>query len=275
MLSRTTFSILALAGLAAPAVAQMSPYGNSYVPPPIVSPWPGTALRTYAAPTPAPITLPANPDPEPRTIYYRKETNRPWVRQAAAVELVPLKVVKQQPPPMNGTQAQPKSTETVEIDPRLPGSNGIPPLFRLEGENDLVARENAERQKRKLEPIVFPEHAPTSKTPFVARALAPSQTVVEPNYVVYRRLFFEDKNSERYGWSMGPLQPLTDLGTFLGNFSNLPYNFFSFPGLWFDSNAGLCLPGDPVPYLLYPPGFSVSGFAGQAAVTVALYAIFP
>lgn len=176
---------------------------------------------------------------------------------------------------MKPMDTSPRMTDTLGLDPRKPGSDGVAPLFRLEGEQDLMARENAERDKKKLERIVFPAHAPNSLTPFMARALSPMQAVMEPNYVCYGRLLFEDKNSERYGWSMGPLQPMTDVLTFLGNASNLPYNFWSFPGLWYDSSAGLCLPGDPVPYYLYPPGFSVSGFVGQALVTVALYAIFP
>ena len=35
------------------------------------------------------------------------------------------------------------------------------------------------------------------------------------------------------------------------------------------------VPGDPVPFLLYPPGFSVTGLMAEAGTAVALFAIFP
>ncbi len=275
-LIRTAFSLFAVSVFASPAVAQQPIYPNSPFQRTTVSPWPGTNPRLNPPSVPpAPLPWVMNqPQPETRTVYYKKETNRSGVRQTGAADLQAPMPSQQ---PMRPSEPSKGMSEELNINPRVPGPEGVPPLFRLESEENLVARENAERPKKRppLEQIIFPVHAPNSLTPFVMRALAPNQTVVEPNYVVYRRLLFEDKNSERYGWSMGALQPLVDVGNFASNVSNLPYNFFSFPGLWFDSSAGLCLPGDPVPYLLYPPGFSVSGFLGQAGVTVALYAIFP
>lgn len=227
-------------------------------------------------PAPLPWTS-QQPMQEPRTVYYKKETNRAGVRQTAAVDLAPPMAVTQMIVPID---TPPKYDAATMLEARKPGSDGVPPLFRLEAEKDLVARENAERMKRTPKPkadelMSFPPLAPTSLSPFVARALAPYQAVIEPNYVCYGRLLFEDKNSERYGWTMGPLQPFTDLATFLGNTSNLAYNVCSFPGLRYDCSAGLCLPGDPVPYLLYPPGFSVSGILGSAGVNVALWAVIP
>jgi hypothetical protein len=35
------------------------------------------------------------------------------------------------------------------------------------------------------------------------------------------------------------------------------------------------LPGDPVPFLLYPPQMSVPGMVGEMGVLIALVAIFP
>jgi hypothetical protein len=54
-----------------------------------------------------------------------------------------------------------------------------------------------------------------------------------------------------------------------------PYHQFTDPCRMFDSSAGYCLPGDPVPYKLYPEGLSVTGALGEAAVIVTLLAIFP
>ena len=39
---------------------------------------------------------------------------------------------------------------------------------------------------------------------------APSTVVLEPGYVVHRRLYFEEKNAERYGWDE-PVQLLVDV----------------------------------------------------------------
>jgi hypothetical protein len=104
--------------------------------------------------------------------------------------------------------------------------------------------------------------------------LAPMAIFAEPSYVDYRRLLFEDKNTERYGWNLGPIQPFVSAYEFLGGVVILPYKFFSWPCLRYDSNAGLCLPGDPVPYFLYPPGISLSGAAAEAGIIVALHYIF-
>ena len=98
---------------------------------------------------------------------------------------------------------------------------------------------------------------------------------VEPNYVLYRRLFFEERNSERYGWDLGILNPFVSAGAFYWDLALLPYQVGSLPFRRFDSNAGLCLPGDAVPYYLYPPNWSVTGSVVEAGVIVALFAIFP
>jgi hypothetical protein len=42
-----------------------------------------------------------------------------------------------------------------------------------------------------------------------------------------------------------------------------------------ESSAGYCLPGDPTPYLCYPPGITLTGSAAEVAVAFALLAIFP
>jgi hypothetical protein len=77
----------------------------------------------------------------------------------------------------------------------------------------------------------------------------------EPNYVCYCPLYFEDKNSERYGWSLGPIQPVVSGGIFYADLATLPLKLAFFPWYHDDCSAGQCLPGDPVPYLLYPPAY--------------------
>ena len=98
---------------------------------------------------------------------------------------------------------------------------------------------------------------------------------VEPHFVCYGRLYFEQKNLERYGWSLGPLTPVISSLKFFTDVEFLPYKFAAFPWQRYDCSAGYCLPGDPVPLRLYPPEISATGFAAEASVVVALIAILP
>jgi hypothetical protein len=119
------------------------------------------------------------------------------------------------------------------------------------------------------------DYKPLSESPYTTRALPPSQRFVEPYYVCYGRLYFEEKNSERFGWDLGPMQPLISTLYFYKDMLFLPYHFGTRPCQRYECSAGYCLPGDPVPYLLYPPEVSLTGGVLQAGTTVGLYAIFP
>ena len=99
--------------------------------------------------------------------------------------------------------------------------------------------------------------------------------VVEPAYVCYDRIYFEDKNSERYGWDLGFVQPLVSGGLFYWDFLTWPYQAGINPLRRFETSAGYCLPGDPVPYLIYPPKLSWTGAIFEAGAIVTLIAIFP
>ncbi len=125
------------------------------------------------------------------------------------------------------------------------------------------------------ERLVFPEEPVLTKDAYLGRNWPERSLFVEPNYVNYGRLLFEEKNSERYGWDLGLLSPVVSTGYFLKDLALLPYHRFTDPCRRFDSNAGYCLPGDPVPYKLYPEGLSVTGGLAEAAVIVTLLAVFP
>ncbi len=99
--------------------------------------------------------------------------------------------------------------------------------------------------------------------------------VIEPNYVIYRRLYFQQNNFERYGWDLGPVTSVVSAATFLADFLTLPYHAFTDPCRCMESNAGWCLPGDPVPLMLYPPELSLTGTLAEAGTVLALVAIFP
>ncbi|CAN5608660.1 hypothetical protein BH10PLA2_BH10PLA2_30950 [soil metagenome] len=149
-------------------------------------------------------------------------------------------------------------------------------LFRLDSEAELFERMRQEgRERSSPERITFPEEPIISKLPHVGRSFPSMALETEPNYVLYRKLFFEERNSERYGWDLGVLNPFVSAGAFYWDLALVPYQFASLPLRRFDSNAGLCLPGDPVPYRLYPPNMSLTGAVVEAGVVVALFAIFP
>ncbi len=208
------------------------------------------------------------------TLYYHKETQA-GARTARPLEAPkPLGGIRQ----VQGLADQPPPSPGRAMDSFRPNREI---LFQLDSEDEFVKRENAIRQRedanlpkdQQRPAILFPPLESVVKEPFPGRYFQPSLEQIEPNYVCYGRLFCEDRNTERYGWSMGPLQPALSTWKFLGDVSSLPYKFFSFPRLDYDSNAGLCLPGDPVPMMAYPPQISATGLIAQACVDVALVAI--
>ena len=99
--------------------------------------------------------------------------------------------------------------------------------------------------------------------------------MVEPPYVCYHRLYFEQINAERYGWDLGLAHPLISAGVFFWDVAWLPYHAFTEPLRRYECNAGYCLPGDPVPFLLYPPELNLPGALAEAAVIGLGFAIFP
>src|SRR5262249_34041205 len=98
---------------------------------------------------------------------------------------------------------------------------------------------------------------------------------VEPNYVCYDRMYFEERNSERFGWDLGIIQPLVSAGIFFFDVAALPYHVGTDPCRKYECSAGYCLPGDPVPYLLCPPRLSLTGAVLEAGAVVSLVGIFP
>jgi len=160
-----------------------------------------------------------------------------------------------------------------QIQLEVPGPDR---LFRRESEVHLQMRIQQEaRGRSNLDRITFPDEPVLSTEKYTARAYPPTTEVVEPYYVCYGRLVGEEVNSERYGWDLGFVQPFVSAGIFYKDVVTLPYTVGSFPFRCWDCNTGYCLPGDPVPYLLYPPEITVSGGILEAGTVVALFAIFP
>ena len=153
---------------------------------------------------------------------------------------------------------------------------GTDRLFQIESEASLFERMRQEaRDRPNPERLVFPEEPIVTRERYAGRHWPVLQEIVEPNYVCYQRLYFEEKNSERYGWELGILQPFLSAAVFYADVITLPYHAGTEPCRKFECSAGQCLPGDPVPYLLYPPQFSLTGLAAEAGAVVALVFIFP
>jgi hypothetical protein len=251
---------------------------------------------------PAPLLPTANqPAPPPRTLYFQKEAApqpRPQPPSNAPTARVPattpgLQVAALQPTPQPSTDVgQVRLPPSVQ---RVIKQTGLPPnevLFNIRTEDQIMQRLKAEvgdnptfaKIPRDLprNSELPPEqrqgvggYEPLSTVAFSGRSFPAITRQVEPGYITHHRLYFEELNAERYQWEAGPLQPFVSVGYFFRDLSLLPYNFMTRPCQRYDTNYGKCLPGDPVPYLLYPLELSVTGGVAEAGTIVALFALFP
>jgi hypothetical protein len=104
----------------------------------------------------------------------------------------------------------------------------------------------------------------------------PMRVYYEPLYLVHRRLHFEEKNAERYGWDLGIIQPLVSAAYFYKDVLLWPNSLASGVayGFW-DSSAGKCLPGSPTPYMLYPPGLTITGTVFEGVIVTGVAFAIP
>ncbi len=178
------------------------------------------------------------------------------------------------PIPMTDSSSVVDSLKDYQILLEPPSPQAL--FHRLDSDKALEARMRQQALQRKPpEPVQWPEQPVVSNEKFKERAFARSTMIAEPTFVTYNRLYFEEKNSERYGWDLGVLQPVVSSGVFVKDYLFLPYKIAANPLKRGDTSAGECWPGDPVPYILYPPDVSVPGSMLEAAVVVGLIAIFP
>jgi hypothetical protein len=153
-------------------------------------------------------------------------------------------------------------------------------VFRLESEPALMermAREAAQGENPLGLSYQFvpPNYPPSLPPGVVERPWAPLGEIVEPAYLCYGRLYFEQINQERYGWDLGCLQPLISAGLFYADLAMLPYNAAVDPLRRFECNTGYALPGDPMPLLLYLPEPSLTGALAEATAIGLMFVIFP
>jgi hypothetical protein len=142
---------------------------------------------------------------------------------------------------------------------------------------ERIRQETLSNPATASERVEFPEEPILSRDRYAGRgALWTQRTMIaEANFVNYRKLHFEQKNAERYGWDLGAIHVPLSYGIFLVDTALLPLRAFNDPCRKNESSVGYCLPGDPVPLLLYPPEVTLSGAAAEVAVIIALVAIMP
>ena len=237
----STAGLFALAVLlrAAPAVAQRAaPPESTPVPPPYGTTWTRGSWPAYYHPV-AWQASPAAPSPSSAAGVVSRPVLAPTVPTCPASSGILL------------ISAKEKARDTDPGDG--PALFGKPEVFRLESERHLRERAQAEAKAAGKRPLPYPTE-PT--LPLVARP-GPSGTPmvarIEPTSLCYERLIFEEKNSERYGWDLGPVGTLISPADFYWKVLTAPLARLVDPCRSFEANAGYYLPGDPVPYVLRLP----------------------
>ncbi|MCS6850162.1 MAG: hypothetical protein NZ700_03210 [Gemmataceae bacterium] len=160
---------------------------------------------------------------------------------------------------------------TIQLEPP-----GLQRVMRLESEAALLERLRQEARQRPIpERIEFPVEPIVSTETYQGRYFPPAVKLVEPAYLCYNRLYFEQLNAERYGWDLGAIHPFLAAGRFYTDVITWPYRFATAPCRQYECNAGYCLPGDPVPFMIYPPELSLTGGLNQAGWMLLFFIAFP
>src|SRR5262249_46578806 len=154
-----------------------------------------------------------------------------------APDVLKAAFLQQQPPlPEEATGYQ------IKVELELPGPGR---LFILNSEAQFQERIRQEHRGRTpLTRSTFPDPPVVSEDRFPGCFWPVTPKLVEPAYLCYGRLYFEEKNAERYGWDFGILQPALSSGAFFAQVATFPYRWLTNPCRGYECNAGYCLPGD-------------------------------
>jgi hypothetical protein len=224
----------------------------------------------------------ADPDGQPRSTFTPRDD---VPRAGLAAPVLPVQAKSDVPPakkdvaaPAPGGVAAKTTQDPYEAYIRLepPGRERL--FSTLDTERQLEERMRQERRDSgppSNDQIAFPPRPEITADSFQARKFEPTVCQVEPAYVVYRRLYFEEKNAERYGWEIGPLQTAVSTLYFFKDVALLPHNIATYPCRRFETDAGQCQPGDPVPYRLYPLELTGSGLLAEVGTIALIAAIIP
>jgi len=246
----------------------------------------GAVAQVSAPPVLAPAVSDASvgvPPPPPAVPVVIEQP----IPSAAPVPLaIPTPVFQEVAQPEAQPAAQPKTPplKDVEVKSLPPGITKLPSrdkVFLMYDDATLQRAIIEETKKTKLGGSIdfprLPDVVPPG-TQYVSRTgtQQPLRAVYEPGFVVHRRLHFEEKNSERYGWDLGFAGPFVSSAAFYKDVLLWPNSLASgvVYGFW-DTSAGKCQPGSPVPYYLYPPGLTITGTATEALIITGAAVIIP
>lgn len=219
---------------------------------------------------------------QPGPVIGRTPVRVPVRTSAATPALLPSSVGAVPPNPLQQTRFQgPAPGVASEDEKRESQIQTAPPglerLSRLDSDEKLKERIRQETMRTNPNEVLeFPEQPILTREAYVGRGerWTRRQMVVEPNFTCYGRLIFEDKNAERYGWEIGYLQPFLSAGLFWADVAMFPTKCAS-DLCGRECSTGHCLPGDAVPFMIYPLGVSELGLGAEIATVVALMLIFP
>ena len=246
---------------------------------------------------PLPRLLPVDPFPVApglgRTMTFQKPAGDDKPADSPASPLPKTGIPDSQSSPESGAKPGKGATGPAAQTP-FQGAVNRDTAFRLQSDaqlnrrmvDELVKDATERATQNKTDRIAakpgdyrFPEVQPVAPTgtTYVAKTVnyPPAGIAIEPSYVTHHRLYFEDKNTERYGWDLGIAQTFVSAATFYKDVFFLPAQIASHPHERYDTSAGKCRPGDPVPYYLYPPEIDIWGYAAQASTLVGAAFIFP
>ena len=124
----------------------------------------------------------------------------------------------------------------VQLDPP-----GIEQLFKLDSEKTMeerIKQQSVQRNAPNSHREGFPDKPKLSMVSYSGRRFPSGTFQTEPAYVIYHRLYFEDINTERYGWELGILQPVVSAVEFYKDVILLPFHLGSYPLNKFSCSAG-------------------------------------
>jgi hypothetical protein len=179
-----------------------------------------------------------------------------------------------QPPTIPPVTQQGKDVLKVIDDPKFltspPTAFGRDTVFQLESNDQLRVRIVNELGKEQLDRDIrdwklkegdpkrgpmptleqalarlkFPQSPPSLKpgdsyvTKAIRESYPPARSLLEPNYVIHRKLYFEERNAERFGWDCGIVQPVVSSVYFYKDILLWPSKLASYPCERYDTSAG-------------------------------------
>lgn len=228
-------------------------------------------VNTPVPPAPEYRGRPTPPAPEPGTRH-----TRPDLGSSRLPGSITTRQSQDDKPALPDQEIDKTIRRLEEEFRRLPTKKEV---FRLEPDalmEDRILKElnKADREENRFPPA--PKLVPDD-TVYEPKTLSyPSlRAEIEPGYVIHRRLYFQELNSERHGWDLGILQPAASSLVFYKDILFWPAKVASNHKERYDVSAGYCPPGTPVPLYIYPEEIDLFGFTVAAGMYTGLAFFLP